>query len=124
MQINITGFSEGEVLNLIMLGLHSRKADIEGKILSVQSQIAGNQVLQRGPRPAVAKAPVKAASGKRGPMTPEAKAKIVEAQKKRWAKFHKDKRTAERLAAGLPPRTRKKSSPPPAPETQVAEAVQ
>ncbi len=124
MQLNITGFSEGEVLSLLLTGLTLRKTRLETTIAEIQAQM-GAPAIHRG-RPAgktATPAPVKPKGAKRGPMSEEAKARIVAAQKKRWAKFHKDQRAVAKAANGAPAKGRK-SIPVPVEEPLVEEAVQ
>lgn len=123
MQLNITGFTPSEVMSLLLEGLTARKADLEAAITNIQGQMGA-------PKPAQGR-PAKAAPAKpkttRGPMSEEAKAKIVAAQKKRWAKYHKEQKAASKAeekatGTGAPKRTKRSKTSVPEAEQVVEQA--
>ncbi len=121
MQLNITGFSESELLSLILMGLTAQKARLEETIAVILVQLDGPPSIAPKGRPAAAPVKLKAT---RGPMSEEAKAKIVAAQKKRWAKYHKEQKAAAKAANGAPVAKRTRKAAPPPAEVATAEAVQ
>lgn len=124
MQLNITGFTPSEVMILLLEGLTARKILLEASMASIQVQMEAAKPTQG--RPAKA-APIKPKTT-RGPMSEEAKAKIVAAQKKRWAKYHKEQKAAskaEEKATVAEPAKRTKRSKTPVPEAeQVVEQAE
>ncbi len=80
-------------------GLELQKQRLEEQIRLVRSLIGGKQPRAAAPTAAAApasKAPKKKAktarkARKKRNLSPEARARIAEAQKKRWAAFHKDR---------------------------------
>jgi hypothetical protein len=66
-------------------------ADLQEKIEALKAQLA--QILggtQSSPAPASIQTTRKQAGGKKGGMSPEGRARIAAAARKRWAKFHAD----------------------------------
>ncbi len=74
-------------------GLELQKARLEEQILSVKAMIGGKAPRQAAPAASVTSdaAPAKKATRKRrrNKLSAEARARIAEAQKKRWAAFRK-----------------------------------
>lgn len=123
MQLNITGFSEAEVMTLLLKGLEAQREVLLATITRIEAQITGNTPSKRG-RPKLEAALPAPGKRKRAPMSPEARQRIVEAQKKRWAKV---RREAKALAKGATPAKREKkvqNTPIPAPEAAREAAVQ
>ncbi len=87
LKLDITGFTESEVMAALLPALISQRDAMTAKIAAIQAAIGkGNG------KPAAAK------TGGRGPLSPEARANIVAAQKKRWAKIRRDKKAALKAA--------------------------
>jgi len=81
-------------------GLELQKQRLEEQIRMVRSMAGGKKTRAAAPAAAVAEAAPKAKAGKKAKakgkanrkrnLSPEARARIAEAQRKRWAAFHKD----------------------------------
>jgi hypothetical protein len=90
LRIDLEGFTSDELLNLALIGLQHVHGEHASRMKALKARIAGEAPSQE---PAVK--PVVRARGK---LSPQAKANIIAAQKKRWAKVHKEQRAAEKAA--------------------------
>lgn len=73
-------------------GLELQKQRLEEQIAMVRSLLGGKKARATAPAaaaPAAKKAKAKGKSRRKRTLSPEARARIAEAQKKRWANFHK-----------------------------------
>lgn len=76
-------------------GLELQKQRLEEQIAKVRSLLGGKKTRTTAPAaaaPAAKKAKTKGKSRRKRNLSPEASARISEAQKKRWANFHKQAR--------------------------------
>lgn len=134
LKLDITGFTESEVMSLIMNGLVQRKEALLAKIAEIERIISQGK---RGPTPAPvarrgrpplklnapAPAPAVPAPASRRPMSDEARARIVAAQKKRWAKVRKEAKQAKLNGAPAPATRTRKSLPPAVMDDEAVESA-
>lgn len=110
LKLDITGFTEDEILNYTLVGLLARHQAMTAKIAEIRSQLGAPAPAVKRTRTAAAPAPVipateptpapKPAVKARRPLSPEALANIVKAQKKRWAKVRKENRAKTAAVPG------------------------
>ena len=112
LRLDITGYTEKEALLLILSGLEVRHTALSAKISELTAALGVKAAIKATarkvtpskpakPAPASLKPSVKPAVSARRAMSPEARARIVAAQKKRWANVNKAKRAAQRAAKPL-----------------------
>lgn len=120
LKLDITGFTEDEVIIFIREGLHRQQESIKVAIANLEGRLnrhgevvtkpkrgrpAKQGLMDRAQRitgvhPAMIGAaqaygkPAPPKPSTRTPLSPEARARIVAAQKKRWAKHRRDKKAA------------------------------
>lgn len=113
LRLDITGFTEAEVMSLIHSGLEQRKLALQTTIANIEAQLGGKAKPTKAAKPANGSV--------RRPMSPEARARIVAAQQKRWAKVRKEAKAAEKAAAApKAPKAPAKAAPKPAPRKRAA----
>ncbi len=111
LRLDITGVTAQEATQFIVAGLQKRAADIQAQISQVtgRGQVTGRKTSgNTAPAP---KTPAKTAQ--KGQMSPEGRARIIQAQKDRWAKKRKEAKAAAKVAP----------EPEPVPETALASEV-
>lgn len=100
-KLNITGYTEAEIIGLVMEGLERRKLTIDADLANLQRQSYGippKKSFQESETPKPAPKPSKKGPHKRI-LSPEARERIAAAQRKRWG----SKRAAAK--AGAAPET-------------------
>jgi hypothetical protein len=80
-----------ELLTAALAGLEAQRQQIDSRIAEVRRMLGSR---------AAATARATPASSQKRVMSAAAKARIAEAQRKRWAEFHKEQGTAPRKGAG------------------------
>lgn len=100
-----TSSTNSELLHYALIGLEQHKKDIDLKIAELRGQLG--QIPQAAAKPAAAAAP----SGKRV-LSPEARARIAAAQRKRWAATRKGAPAAAKAAPAKAPAPKKRTLSP------------
>jgi hypothetical protein len=87
--------SDREILEAALLGFQAQLKEVEDKIAEIRAQLTGRSTVNRAPEPAPKKragrpksAPAVEAPKKKRVMSPAARERIAEAQKRRWAAHH------------------------------------
>ena len=88
-----------QLLEAALIGFQQMRNQIEQKIAELQSQIEGTPV--RTPR-----APVAGSGANKRTMSPSARRRIAEAQRKRWAEYKAGNDTPAKSAKGEPRKKR------------------
>jgi len=82
--------TDKEILQAALLGYEAERRRIEDAIIEIQNRMGGGGGV---PPPFKGKAAPKTKKSKKRVMSAEARARIAEAQKKRWAAYHKKQKT-------------------------------
>jgi hypothetical protein len=95
-----TQVDQGALYEAALEGLEAQKQRLEEQIRTVRSLLGGKKTraagpastsqTRQGPAAKKAKAKVKGKSRRKRNLSPEARTRIAEAQRKRWAAFRKD----------------------------------
>ena len=104
---NPVNINDSSLFEAALIGYRIKLKKLDDKIAEVRSQLSGEALK--------AVADINDGEGKRG-LTPEARARIAAAQKKRWAAFHKE-------ADPKVPATKKKRVLSPAARKRIADAT-
>jgi len=108
MNIDIAGFTNIEVLELIYAGLEASKRDITTKIAEIRTQLGSTD--RKTPKIAL-ETPETPKPAKKRYLSPAARLSIALAQKKRWKEHHRLQAQAKNAQK---PAKRAKSAKPPA----------
>jgi hypothetical protein len=102
MKLELSGFTTDHLRRLLLIGLNKEREAISIKIAELEAREDTSPKPTAKPTKVATKVPAKSArgngasNGTRGPMSPAARQRIVDAQKKRWARVRKAKLLAER----------------------------
>lgn len=96
MKLSIAGYTESQLNTLVLADLQRQRAEIDERITSIKSQLGINGTAAHKPQPAAKASPAPKAKGKHV-LSPEARANIIAAQKKRWAKVHREQKAAKKV---------------------------